>query len=103
MATITYGGVKYEQVRHAAYCRKCNQTVESLHVHDYKLCMCGSVGVDGGISPGNRFIGRPDDIDIRDVYCAFVNGKTIWLPLSEYPDVKIEISWQMYKCTNDPL
>ena len=80
MATIIYGGVKYKQVRHAVYCLKCRETVESVHLHDYVMCLCGSVGVDGGIYEGNRVIGNPEDMEMRGMYCAIVNGKQIWLP-----------------------
>jgi len=100
MATISYGGVKYKQIRHAVYCLKCKETVVSLYQHDYKVCECGAVGVDGGILPGNRVIGKPEDMEIRHMYCAYVNGKTVWLP--EWI-VKIEHSPNAYISTNDPL
>lgn len=29
-------------------CKKCGDTIESIHVHDYKRCSCGQVSVDGG-------------------------------------------------------
>ena len=29
-------------------CKKCGDIVESKHRHDFKMCKCESVGVDGG-------------------------------------------------------
>lgn len=29
-------------------CKKCNDIIESIHVHDFKYCKCGSVFIDGG-------------------------------------------------------
>lgn len=29
-------------------CRKCGDTIESTHRHDFKWCACGAVAVDGG-------------------------------------------------------
>ena len=34
----------------AAKCLKCNQVIESLHVHDFVRCKCGNIFVDGGTS-----------------------------------------------------
>ena len=30
-------------------CKYCNDIIESKHVHEYKKCSCGKVGVDGGL------------------------------------------------------
>lgn len=35
-------------VRNAAKCLKCNDEIESMHVHDFKYCKCGTIFVDGG-------------------------------------------------------
>lgn len=85
MATIVYGGVKYTQIRHAVYCKKCKDTVESKSVHDYKMCSCGAVGVDGGITPGNTILGNLSDMEPRSVYAATSNGKTFYLPIERTP------------------
>ena len=29
-------------------CKKCGDIIESTSVHDFKLCSCGTVAVDGG-------------------------------------------------------
>ncbi len=82
MPTIVYAGVRYAQTRHAIRCRKCLETIESKHIHDFKYCSCSAVGIDGGISDGNRILGNLTDIEDRRMYCANVQGKKIWLPSS---------------------
>jgi hypothetical protein len=81
MPSIVYAGVKYTQIRHAIKCRKCLETIESKDTHDFKYCSCGAVGIDGGISDGNRILGNLSDIENRSMYCAFVQEKKIWLPI----------------------
>lgn len=29
-------------------CKKCNDIIESTHVHDFRYCKCNSVFIDGG-------------------------------------------------------
>lgn len=29
-------------------CKHCGDIIESKHVHDFKICSCGTVAVDGG-------------------------------------------------------
>jgi hypothetical protein len=86
MPSIIYGGVRYIQTRHAIQCKKCNETIESKHVHDFKLCSCKAVGVDGGISAGNHILGNLSDMENRSTYCAIVDKKKIWLPQSAIED-----------------
>ena len=31
-------------------CNKCEDIIQSIHKHDFNMCSCKSVGVDGGIS-----------------------------------------------------
>ena len=82
MPSILYGGVRYTQMRHAIQCRKCLDTIESKHRHDFKYCSCGAVGIDGGIAAGNRTIGNLSDMEDRSMYCAEIGKKKIWLPQS---------------------
>jgi len=35
-------------IRNAARCKKCDDVVESVHVHDFVWCKCGAMFVDGG-------------------------------------------------------
>lgn len=83
MPSITFGGVKYDQIRHAIYCKTCKTTVESKSIHDYKMCSCNTVGVDGGIGSGNRIIGSSELWEPRMMYLAIVNKKKFWLPETE--------------------
>jgi hypothetical protein len=82
MRYVVYGGVRYTQTRHAIQCRKCLETIESKHVHDFKWCSCKAVGVDGGISGGNRILGNLSDMDNRSMYYTVVDKKKVWLPPS---------------------
>ena len=79
MPSIVYGGVRYTQTRHAIQCRKCSETIESKHRHDFKYCSCGAVAIDGGISAGNRILGDLSDIEDRSVYCAIIQKKKIFI------------------------
>ena len=80
MAAIRYGGVKYTQVRHAAKCKLCTDTIQSNHRHDFKMCSCGSIGIDGGIELGNRILGDPENIEPRSMYSySYACGRVIWL------------------------
>jgi hypothetical protein len=80
MPSIIYGGVKYNQTRHAIFCKKCLETIESKCRQDFKQCSCGAIGIDGGISDGNRIVGDISDMETRGMYCAIIEKKKIWLP-----------------------
>jgi hypothetical protein len=80
MPSIVYGGLRYTQTRHAIYCKNCKETIESKHHHDFKYCSCKAVGIDGGISAGNRIIGNLSDMEDRSMYCAIIQKRKIWLP-----------------------
>jgi len=80
MPSIEYAGTRYTQTRHAIQCRKCLEIIESKHRYDYKFCSCRAVGIDGGISAGNRILGNLSDIENKSMYCAIVQKKKIWLP-----------------------
>ena len=82
MSYIVYAGLKYTQIRHAIQCRKCLETIESKDIHDFKVCYCKAVGIDGGISAGNRIIGNLSDIEERSIYCAKLLKNKFWLPHS---------------------
>ena len=80
MPSIVYDGIRYTQTRHAIKCKKCLDTIESKHRHDLNYCSCNAVGIDGGISAGNRIIGNLSDIENISMYCAIIDKKKIWLP-----------------------
>jgi len=39
-----------------------------------------AVGIDGGISTGNRILGSLSDMEDRSMYCAIIGDKKLWLP-----------------------
>jgi hypothetical protein len=82
MFSVIYGGVKYIRVRHAIFCLLCKDTLESKEYHDFKYCSCGAIAIDDG-----RVLGDPKDIETRNIYCANVNGKTLWLPEEAYLNI----------------
>ena len=41
-------------------CKKCNDIIESRHVHDFETCKCGACSVDGGHEYLRR-LGDPAD------------------------------------------
>ena len=42
-------------------CKKCNDIIESKHVHDFKWCSCKSIAIDGGLEYLRR-VGNLEDI-----------------------------------------
>lgn len=80
MPSIIYGGLRYTQTRHAIYCKKCKETIESKHTHDFKYCSCKAVGIDGGISAGNHILGHLSDMEDRSMYRAVIEKKKVWCP-----------------------
>ena len=46
-------------IRNAAECRKCNDVIESKHVHDFVRCSCGNLAVDGGLDYPRRVFNGP--------------------------------------------
>ena len=51
--------------RNAARCRKCNTVVESKTRHDFSICNCGAIFVDGG-TDYYRAGGDPKDFEWMD-------------------------------------
>ena len=43
-------------------CKKCGDIIESTHRHDFKICKCGAVAVDGG----HDYLRRSGDLDGYD-------------------------------------
>jgi hypothetical protein len=42
-------GMTEKLIRNRIRCKKCQDVIESTHVHDFKYCKCNSVFVDGGL------------------------------------------------------
>ena len=49
-------------IRNAIRCKKCGDVIESEYRHDFKMCKCGAVGVDGGHDYLRR-IGSLEDME----------------------------------------
>jgi hypothetical protein len=56
--------VRYK--KNAAYCKRCEQTIESKHRHDFVECACGNF-VDGGLDYLRRGGNFEDLVDISEV------------------------------------
>lgn len=55
-----------------ARCRKCGDVIVSMHRHDFKMCKCGAIGVDGG----HDYIRRVgNDADIEEHSCFLETGE----------------------------
>ena len=70
MPSVVINGITYIQEKHAIQCKKCSDVIESTSHHDFKYCSCKAVGIDGGISNGNRILGNLNDIEDKCVYKA---------------------------------
>ena len=49
-------------------CKKRGEIIESITVHDFKWCSCGSVAVDGGKDYLRRCGNREDYEDLSEVW-----------------------------------
>ena len=49
-----------------AKCKFCGDIIESKHVHDYVVCKCGKISVDGGKYYLKR--GFPSGYDYKDCF-----------------------------------
>ena len=87
MPSLVHEGIRYVQSKHSIQCKKCFDTIESKSVHDYVMCSCGAVGLDGGISPGNRVIGQPSDILDKSVW------RTEQKPYTYLPETVLQERW----------
>ena len=61
---------KYRMTKNAIMCKRCQETIESTHVHDFRSCACGKVFVDGGLEYARR--------------CGDRNN---WVEKSEYEEI----------------
>lgn len=48
-------------------CKKCGEYIRSKNRHDFVVCGCGAVGIDGG-SWYCRLIGKWENFDIKTIY-----------------------------------
>ena len=63
-------------LRNAVRCNLCGDVIESEYTHDFKMCSCGSVGVDGGKMYLRRcFKNSPEDLtDLSETKYETNNG-----------------------------
>ena len=47
-------------IKNSIRCKKCGTVLESNYTHDFKMCKCGSVGIDGGHMYLRRIGNRED-------------------------------------------
>lgn len=53
-------------IQNEAKCKKCGDIIFSKHRHDYKVCSCKAIAVDGGMDYIRR-VGDPNDIEERSL------------------------------------
>jgi hypothetical protein len=63
MPSTLYKGKRFIQTVHEIQCVHCKEKLRSEYRHDYKMCSCGKVGIDGGIEGGNRILGALEDFE----------------------------------------
>lgn len=77
-------------IKNSIICNKCGEEIISEHSHDFKMCSCGSVGVDGGIGDGYRRLIGSDYTDTSIVTASILvvrehlkrNGETLLKDMS---------------------
>ena len=52
----------------AIRCNSCHDRIVSTHRHDYKMCSCKKVGVDGGLAYSRRIGNKEDWVE----ECAYI-------------------------------
>ncbi len=61
----------------AAVCKKCNTYIRSINRHDYKMCDCQKVGVDGGSWYAKRMGNDKDRVDIIELFYGVRKNKSL--------------------------
>lgn len=55
-------------VKNVIQCKKCGDIIESVSVHDFRTCSCGTCSVDGGHNYLRRCANSLDDfIELSEV------------------------------------
>jgi hypothetical protein len=57
-------------------CKRCNDIIESTHVHEFNTCKCGACSVDGGREYIRR-VGAPSLMEDLNVYSTDVKQLSI--------------------------
>lgn len=50
-------------IKNVVRCKKCGDIIESKSTHDFKICSCGNVSVDGGLEYLHRCFQNKDDFE----------------------------------------
>ena len=53
-------------LKNKVQCKKCEDIIESKHVHDFRRCKCGAIFVDGGRDYLRRGGFREDIIELSE-------------------------------------
>lgn len=61
-------------VSNKAKCRKCEDIIESKHVHDFVTCKCGAISVDGGLDYLRRIGEHEDFEDLSESRTVVLDG-----------------------------
>lgn len=65
-----------DNIKHnKARCKLCNETIESIHRHDYISCTCGAIAVDGGKSYLRRAAKDFDSLEELSEYYTVAEWK----------------------------
>lgn len=62
--------------RNAIRCKHCGEIIESTSVHDFKMCSCGSCGVDGGHEYARRLFKTTPAEDFEELSEYDIDGVT---------------------------
>lgn len=60
--------MKNKLKRNRIQCKQCKVIIESKTEHDFQLCRCGAIGIDGGLSyPKRIFSSNPPEKHFDDL------------------------------------
>ncbi len=64
-------------ITNKAKCLICNEILESKDIHDYKICKCGNLSIDGGKYYLKRSANNPDKVEELSIvkYICFKCGR----------------------------
>jgi len=73
-------------------CKQCGNVIESMYTHDFKLCQCGAVGIDGGKEYLRREFDSEEDyqelsVVIEDVEIAKIRTQLEQMTTSEFTEL----------------
>jgi len=73
-------------------CKRCGDVIESMYTHDFKLCQCGAVGIDGGKEYLRREFDSEEDyqelsVVIEEVEIAKIRTQMEHMTTSEFTEL----------------